>query len=567
MSTTNPWLNPYQRSYDTIKGQLISKMRARMPEMTDFSDGNIFVMLISAFAAIAEVIHYYIDNMAREAFLPTARKYDSLYKHAKLVDYHIKSAIPATVDVVLYLPSGVYPEDEIEIPLGTQFISDNGMTWVSTKAVTWFTNRSSVTVPLMQIETSDREIDLGNIPSGDIAIYIKNLANNKKYAEGSLHLTINGETWQEVQTFAYALSTDKVFKVEPNSIQTPTITFGDGQFGMKPRAESSVKGTYNITEGSDGNIPAGSFSNVPSIVSNIDSRIAILQPSDAAGGSDYEAFEALRAHIGMSVKTLGVAITKEDYEDLTMSIPGVSKAYANYICGKSLQVYISPDNGTEASLALREQVANKLTASKVLTTNLSVLSTHKSIIYLNATIKGRKSYNKEVIQKQVKEALLNAYNQDTSSINQHIRLSDIYALIDNQSSVDYVDIDKIYLRSYPIPERGSSEQVPPLNVSYFNQISFDASRGNQEAFEVEITSTGYKLLTSVGTYYDGVLGEMLEVQGLMARFQITIIDSGYTVGDKYTFILQPMNQNLTPVNFNIPIFEDSTIQLIIHESI
>ena len=97
MSTSNNWLNPYQRSFNDIKAKLISELRLQIPEITDYSEGNIFVIIISIFAAIAEVIHYYIDNMAREAFLPTARRYSSLYKHAKLVDYHIKSAIPATL--------------------------------------------------------------------------------------------------------------------------------------------------------------------------------------------------------------------------------------------------------------------------------------------------------------------------------------------------------------------------------------------------------------------------------------------------------------------------------------
>ena len=102
MATNNPWLTPYQRSYNDIKAKLISELRNRVPEITDFSEGNIFILIISIFAAIAEVIHYYIDNMARETFFPTARRYSSLYKHSKLVDYHIKSAIPASVDLTLY---------------------------------------------------------------------------------------------------------------------------------------------------------------------------------------------------------------------------------------------------------------------------------------------------------------------------------------------------------------------------------------------------------------------------------------------------------------------------------
>lgn len=68
MPTSNNWLNPFQRSFNDIKSTLISKLRARVPEMSDYSEGNIFILIISIFSAIAEVIHFYIDNMAREAF-------------------------------------------------------------------------------------------------------------------------------------------------------------------------------------------------------------------------------------------------------------------------------------------------------------------------------------------------------------------------------------------------------------------------------------------------------------------------------------------------------------------
>lgn len=101
MPTKNPWVNPYQRSFNSIKEQLKISLRNNVPEITDYSEGNIFIIIISILAGIAEVIHYYIDNMARETFFVSARRYSSLFKHAKLVDYHVKSAIPASVDLTL----------------------------------------------------------------------------------------------------------------------------------------------------------------------------------------------------------------------------------------------------------------------------------------------------------------------------------------------------------------------------------------------------------------------------------------------------------------------------------
>lgn len=45
---------------------------------------------------------------------------------------------------------------------------------------------------------------------------------------------------------------------------------------------------------------------------------------------------------------MGVAITKQDFIDLAKLVDGVSKAKAEYECGRKLIVYISPDNGATA---------------------------------------------------------------------------------------------------------------------------------------------------------------------------------------------------------------------------
>ena len=330
MSTSNPWLTPYQRSFNTIKAKLIQSLRERVPEITDFSEGNIFILILSMFAAMAEVLHYYIDNMAREAFLPTARRYTSLYNHAKLVDYHIKSAIPASVDIVIFSDSPV--DNDITIPVNTEFRSTDNKIWLSSKTVVLTKGTKSVKVPLVQkspVGTS--RINLGTIKSYNDTIGIIGHDSNQRYVEGSMNLFVNGEPWTLVNTFAYSRSGDKVYKVEMTEDLIPTIVFGDGRFGMQPPLNATLEGFYYITYGEKGNLPEGSFSSIPSIVSNQKSNLKISANSSANGGSNYENFDMLKEHIPLSIKTLGVAITKEDYEAVTKLIPGVNKAYVNYI--------------------------------------------------------------------------------------------------------------------------------------------------------------------------------------------------------------------------------------------
>ena len=590
MSTSNPWLTPFQRSYNDIKAKLIQSLNERVPEITDMSEGNIFILTLSIFAGIAEVIHYYIDGMAREAFLPTCRRYSSLYKHAKLVDYHIKSAISSSVDLTVYMQDGSPFPVDIQVPQNTIFNSKDGKQWITTRNVTIERGTYTYKVPVAQKEAVE-EVELGTYTSHDIIITLGDLPTDKKYVEGSMVLTIGGEAWTLVDTFAYSGPGDKVYKVELDTTLTPYLVFGDGQFGRKPTIGSLIKGQYYLTYGANGNIPANQFDKVPDVMTDVTSGLTLTNNTIAAtGGSDYEDFDTLKEHIPLSIKTLGVAITKEDYEAIAMLIDGVDKAYCNYICGKYVEVYITPDGGSEASTELINNVKQRMESSKVLTTRVSVYSTHAAKIYLSAEITGRKSFKSIDISNQVKKALLDAYNYQNSDINKPVRQSDLYALMDNQPMVDFLTITELYLLPYPIAININSQNteeivsVPALNITYFKMISFTTSTPESD-FEncyiqtvIENGNAFYKVYAnkdlSGNALYSGQYGKPLEVTLTKSKFSLTINlpveNANYENGTVYQLTTQPMGSNgrlvdLIPHNYNIPTISSDNITLIINE--
>lgn len=133
-----------QKIFDSIKGKLLSSLdtitdNEGRPLITDKSEGNIFVLIISMFSAIAEVLHFYIDNVARETFLPSARKYESLLRHAKLVDYHLKGAFAPRVAV------GLSRQDTgvgVNISSTTDVKDSNGNNWQPINDYFWPKNSS-----------------------------------------------------------------------------------------------------------------------------------------------------------------------------------------------------------------------------------------------------------------------------------------------------------------------------------------------------------------------------------------------------------------------------------------
>lgn len=563
MGITNKWLNPYQRSYQQIKAKLVESLMGLKDHqgqklITDYSEGNILIIILSLFAAIAEVLHYYVDNMARETFLSTARRYDSVVKHGALVDYHARAAIAATVDVILSRSiTGNSIGAKLTIPQGTLFTDSSGNSWLSARDVTWYSNVTTCKVPIVQHEKYTASA-LNNmiIPTGDrVIINLGTLPNGKYYEQGSMSLKIGGETWVLVDTFAKSKPTDKHFMVSVDEALNPYIMFGDGTFGKKPAAGAKITNVvFYLTNGTQGNVKSNTITSVPSVISSSITDATVSNAYDAGGGSNYENFTMLKEHIPLSVKTLGVAITKEDFESLAMLVDGVNKAKADYECGRKLTVYISPDGGAVASSELINRVYNLLSQRAPMTTWLKVKSAGKVQIILEMEVTGKKSYKTAEIQTQILTALYNAYSPEQAQIGGSVRLSDIYALIDNLSTVDYLHLTKFYIKPWPTTIYGNKE----LNLGQFKlnkakgSMTYYITFNSSTTFTVRSVSNGYVTTGSVGSSIQIID----KANGF--DFSLDIQNNSYQSGYRYSITVSEPNHDYEDPGFNLPVFENAS---------
>lgn len=563
MGITNKWLNPYQRSYQQIKAKLVeSLMGLKDPQgqklITDYSEGNILIIILSLFAAIAEVLHYYVDNMARETFLSTARRYDSVVKHGALVDYHARAAIAATVDVILSRSiTGNSIGAKLTIPQGTLFTDSSGNSWLSARDVIWYSNVTTCKVPIIQHERYTASA-LNNmvIPTGDrVILNLGTLPNGKYYEQGSMSLQMGGETWVLVDTFAKSKPTDKHFMVSVDESLSPYIMFGDGTFGKKPAAGAKITNVvFYLTNGVQGNVKSNTITSVPSVISSSITDATVSNAYDAGGGSNYENFTMLKEHIPLSVKTLGVAITKEDFESLAMLVDGVNKAKADYECGRKLTVYISPDGGAVASSELINRVYNLLSQRAPMTTWLKVKSAGKVQIILEMDVTGKKSYKTAEIQTQILTALYNAYSPEQAQIGGSVRVSDIYALIDNLSTVDYLHLTKFYIKPWPTTIYGNKE----LNLGQFKlnkakgSMTYYLTFNSSTTFTVRSVSNGYVTTGSVGSSIQIID----KANGF--DFSLDIQNNSYQSGYRYFITVSEPNHDYEDPGFNLPVFENAS---------
>lgn len=565
MSVINEWLSPYQRSFESIKKSLLLGLQNKVPEMTDLSEGNILVIVISMFSAIAETLHYYIDNVGRESFFTTCRKYSSLTKHAKFVDYHMKSAVTSYGEIRIKMKDGSIRATDLVIKANSTF-TDGSMNFLCIKDTTWYSGTYGVNIPVKQIEYNSN-ISLGTIQSGNSIIKLGSLGSSDFYAEGTMVLTgtIDGAStsWTLVDSFVASEASDTHYKIELDSDYLPYIAFGDGQFGAKPEPGTYFEASYGVTKGASGNLGVGQINSIQSLVTSPGNEdVSLLEVSNlnpTIGGSNYEDFGMLKSHVPLSVRTLWVAISKQDYEDLAKLVPGVDKAYVDYICGKRVDIYITPDGGGIANQTLVDEVKLFLTNRKILTTLINVYSTKECFINMNLTITGKKSFKALDIANQVTGALREQWNYNNSDISKPVRLSDTYALIDNLTMVDYLYINNLFLQ---VPCDSLVAGDPSLNYSLFIKditvhstvyLRYIQADNKFYMFDFSFISMGYSI--PVGqpiTLPTGVFGGVFTIS-------ISNPETGvYPDMGFYQLDIYPTGVDIIPPSLTIPIINNNS---------
>ena len=562
---TNPWIRSYQRSYQSIKAQLLEDLANIKDDngnqlITDLSDGNILVIILSMFAAIAETLHFYIDNAAQESFLSTARKYDSVVKLGRLVDYHPKAATAARVDVRLNRNSSA-TGDVVTIPKGTEFKDTAGNTWLSTRPVTLGAYVDHVNIPLIQhsfynldkLEGLSLSIDTADDTKSVLSIMISlGSIDGGLYEHGTLQLEIDGKPWVEVTSFAYSKEGDRHFMVETDDDGIPYIIFSN-YVSSASIGERITKASCYITKGSSGNVAANSITNVPSIISSILESATIFNMEAAGGGTNYEDIQTLKQNIPLSIRTTGVAITKQDFIDRALLVSGVREVALEYECGKKMTLYVAAANGLIAAEDILESVRNQLKPSLPISTELTVKSVGKNLMVLDIEVIGKRGFTNDNINEEVMTALMTAYAPENSSIGSSVRISDIYALVDNCKSVDYLHLNKFYVTPWP-------KLIVGYGVMEFSTFRIE---------KVSIKTTYLIVMTgdNIYTLYS-VTGGFIKKNIPISSTRIVDTNNQNTFtmalsgelrsGNKYQFTLSNTDTDYSEANYSVPVLESES---------
>jgi len=544
----NTWVKYVERTYQQIKDSVLVRLQSLTPEITDHTESNIFVKMLGIWAGIAEMLGYYIDNVARESYISTCRLYWSAVKIAQQFDYRIFSKSPASADVTFTI--NTVSLTDITIPQNTELKSKGDLKFLTVEPATINVGQLEATVSALQF---DKVIGatLGISNGSDAQVFV---VNDQDIADKSAVVKILGSNWAHVDTFAFSLADDLHFRMSVNIDKQTIIEFGDGINGAIPQNGATITLDYLTCAGAAGNIAADQIAEiVDTITLPPSTEIEVTNNLASSGGVDIESLDDLKRRIPLSIRTVRVAVTEKNFLDIANQAPQVQQSALSYDCGKNVKIYVVPIGGGIASEVLCDSVVLWFEDKKLFSTKVFVFPAGMLEVSLNLNVQARYNYQNIDVQTRVVENLEERFSMVSQGIGGKLKLSDIYEVVENTDGVEYSNVRQIKL----IPYARSIDNFIQLdwtktlkdtgNVSLFWKITM-------------INPTQYQLFkgsTFQGTYDVGTLATFVEID-----FVVNL--GAYNTGDEWEFVTYPSFQSNNGIieleEFSVPvILQNNTV--------
>lgn len=439
------------KDYDGFKDSLIASIPDFLPEWTSRSESDFGIVLIELFSYLADILSFYGDRIANEAFLATAVQRSSVIRIAKMLDYRPTGPNPASVDVTFTTAPG---SGSTTIPAGTR---------VGTVA--------SAKTPAVVFETTAPLTILGTdaatpVYSGSVIVSHGETVNSEligtstgalsqpftlfynSVIEPTIQVSVDEGSGPTIWAFV-----ENLIDAGPNDINYTTFTdengvvsviFGDNVNGRVPVTGSVIRATYRRGGGTVGNVGAGSITDVLDPVLNVTSSTNVF---NASGGADPESINHIKKLAPLSFATMRRAVTLNDYAALALHVPGVQLAIANATVYTNVTLGIAPFGGGLPSTTLKNAVLAYLADKKQINTSVSITDPVYVGVNITTNINVLPQYNQQLVTTAVTNALRTLLAFENVDFGFRISLSAVYRAITGVEGVDYATVTVLSLTS------------------------------------------------------------------------------------------------------------------------
>ena len=499
--------------FDDIKVQIKDFLRSNS-NFTDFDfEGSNFSVLIDTLAYNTYINSFNANLVANEAFLDSATIRENVVSLARNIGYvpRSKRAAIATIKIndidlgpttdatprFLSLRAGLVCVGNSEnttyrfsIP---ETITSSAVKAIGTNSFAQFDDEITIyegtyLTRTYSVDTSQDQRFIIDSPNIDASTLVVNVADpnqvtiGRKYSrvDNILNLNKNSEIYlaQEVQDEKYE------------------ILFGDGFFGKKLENGTTVRASYIVTDGPDGNGPSefnfqGTFTKDDGTFYTPSDTVTITTLTNASRGSEVEDVSSIKYFAPRLYSAQYRAVTSRDYEAIINQIYPQTESVA-VIGGEELdppqfgkvQISIKPKNGTFVSDFDKSQIKSKLKSYAVAGINSEIVDL--KILYVeidsNVYYDPSKIGSPITLRTSVINALQNySNNVEMNKFGGRFKYSKVNQLIDRINDGITSNITKVIIRR---DLKASLNQFAQYELCFGNRFNINPAGYN-------IKSTGF----------------------------------------------------------------------------
>lgn len=508
-----PQVDYTSRDYASIREDLIDLIPEYAPLWTNRDPADFGMTVLETFSYMGDILNYYIDKSANEAFISTASQRDNVLQLAKLLGYKPTESTAATV-TVSFTNTTASP---ITVPALTQ-VATSTVSSASTNQIIFETD-TAVTVPAGSTSTTVTATQGTTVTSEDIGqsdgtVNQTFQLSGSPVITGSISLLVGSINYTEVPYLIDYNSYDPVFSTYTNAAGTTFVVFGDNISGRVPPNNAQIYATYRVGGGSEGNVAANT---IKYIITNAVSGLSVLNKyvsgsddGSASGGADPESTDSIRINAPLSVRSLNRAVSLSDYSALVVQVSGVAKAIAIADVYSSVTVFFAPygDKGVQVDGVTPSTVFNTLKTTvqdylvDKIPANTTVTFQPPSYVpvLIDAAITCLPQYKQSLVEADVNSIISELFAFDNVAFADRITLQDVLGAIASVPGVAYSQITKLVREdadnTHAVTNKVLTSNVATLTVASGHGFSVGQT---VRVTDVDATFNGTYVLTATNT--------------------------------------------------------------------
>lgn len=491
------------RDYESFRQAVVDLIPLKLPEWTDRSEADFGIVLVELFAYMADILSYYQDRVANEAFLQTAQERRSVIDHLRLIGYEMAPAAAATGRLSVIVANNV--TSVIEVRKGDQFVTQSGK---DRRSVTFeYTGNQPLVIDFsLAIANSAKKPD-GSQMKGfkqiDDVIPVregKTIFNevlgvstgmpNQRFqlAQPKLlrdtleiivdtgvpspawrlrkNLIYSGRAFTPEQlaalehqerissTLAFSRGPDQDYMIETDENEVTTVIFGDGQYGQIPPTGARIIATYRVGGGVVGNVGARQIKGIAKAPQLQLLGAKVVNRNPASGGAERESIDQAIRYGPTVFSSMQRAVTADDYVAQAKLFPGVSKARAEAPNWNIVKLYIAPNgSGEPPTDLLKQDLLTYFEDKRMLTSFVQIENPDYIAIHIKVEINVVPYFIGEKVVADTESTLKSLLAFDKVDFKQVLYLSKIYEALEALDGIDSVFVSRFR-------RAGSNEAIP-----------------------------------------------------------------------------------------------------------